>query len=296
MSIRVARILSFEENETPKSFFKDGITNQTFIPMKLTNQNPSFTPSFGSLGSSLGKRKIEKLKGSETPPRKKIKLNEINFFLSMPVTNCRNSIPNTPCKRRKTIEKIFSEEIPLSVLKNSVFFEFLDSWDLTYATYKSPDGRELFILKQCSNKSCTGTAALMIMIDILSENNNEEQIKEFFENNKIFEEFFNCYLWDSKETLRFLKNADFLNPKMKKVANKDIYSEIEKIIDQTKHSVLLGIDHPKINGHRLVVDGIKDGFLYVRDSFTMKAYKVSKKEFFKSLDQECYFQDIIYFE
>ena len=187
--------------------------------------------------------------------------------------------------------------------------------------YTAPSGINYTIVEQKGKKTCGQTCAMMLAIDKKEQINNSQadlassaaaapvDIKltpgtfsddfiRWFNHgattkaedlaDKLGEEgFFSqkvCF-FDSIESFNINEgytNEIFYNDPI------NIIRFIEKTIRETGNSFIIAIDHKDIGGHWVIIDEISadenhNPFVYIRDPYTAKAYKVPVDEFAKSI-------------
>lgn len=206
-------------------------------------------------------------------------------------------MPNTPCARKKTVLK----ELPFPNLQRSVVNNTFNDVDVLYNDfiycYQTPKGIVLPLIKQPPQKYSCGPGALMnAFLGMVANSIPPEYLMGTVEPLIKDEKFSHWYVRAQRQNgeelarqLNFLLkdsyseaiSCNFSTSSSDK--NAVLVSSAQEVIDWLKFcsSILVGIDHPELEGHWIVVDEFDEqtGLFYVRDSYSGNAYAIPLEKY-----------------
>ncbi len=174
--------------------------------------------------------------------------------------------------------------------------------------YTTPSGRTVHIAAQYNleSGSCGGGVALMIALDILSMRAEKIILEPEFKNRYITASFLQAtQIVFDLETQRIvgkvktyaLKPVDLDHEvlQVNESYKEAVLEDIQKTIEETGHSVILGITHKIIKGHWIIIDEVTEDEVFIRDPYTIKAYRIPKMEFLQDVFRKVVLEHSVYF-
>lgn len=136
------------------------------------------------------------------------------------------------------------------------------------------------LYQQNSSKDCGGAALLMVFTDLMRNDSSLGLIDSAF-----LTWVSRSYQTEAQEIIAQAKKHQ-LNFHSEKLRNKTALETIQKHIRSMDLPVIVSITHPIICGHWIVVDGIENGFVFIRDTHSGEAYCIPSKDFLSFLDED----------
>ena len=159
--------------------------------------------------------------------------------------------------------------------------EWLDALQLSaylnvQRQYTLPSGRQCTIIKQITTQGCAAASLLMLCTDAMRRGDDLPTPDTAFSR------------WIAQCTSTNFRNltekaALFqLTLKDVEITKEDSLEEIHDKIESSTLSVIASIEHPTLSGHYILIDEVDltgpTAFVYIRDPFSGKAYKVEGEE------------------
>ena len=179
-------------------------------------------------------------------------------------------------------------------------------------SYRTPKGREHPLLKQGSSKDCGSAAALMCMFSAIPARHHNSAASLFTE--AYWKWHFNAYLENPRTITDAINNHTKMQPYLHlkaipmvchirqetKPTHRDgsgthVYvihkaaflRYIQAQLENSGQSIILGIDHPRLGGHSIVIDEFSGGYYSIRDPHTGNAYSLTPRELGDMVADDC---------
>lgn len=262
------------------------------IDLTISPASPR-TPEHSNKAKGVAEELLSSPRNYTTPPLKK---RAISF------------LPPTPGTR--TVPHPNLENLPFPNLQNSSKSKVFEDIDIpnniSISCYQTSKGKILPLIKQPrQNYSCGPGALMNAFLGMAFKAVEPEKFMVIVDSLINNEQFFNWYVQAQMQTgsdlvrqLSFLLQdfnieavsrnysmADLDTPHVRVSSTQEVLEDL-KIFSNLDTPVLVGIDHPKLEGHWIVVDEFDEqtGQFYVRDSYSAKAYAVALEEYLFKVD------------